>query len=152
MLRRGQHFYKVNRRTLVSLQVENECLQIFMIINNSLPDAKGGAGNLGLAPSQPVRTLEPPLAPQPRLGVGRSTSPGPGDSISSPFSPENLSWSNGTDSYFHTENALNSSVTEPASKLWDFLSFRTVSRYFQPQPTALTPYYLKPHIQHSYSN
>lgn len=50
-------------------------------------------------------------------------------SIFSPFSPwKNLCYSNRTDFfYFHTENPLNSLVTEPALALWHFLSSRMVS-------------------------
>lgn len=43
-------FYVVNRCTLVSLQVEKECLQIFRIINNSLHRCQRQNWKLGSCP------------------------------------------------------------------------------------------------------
>lgn len=84
ILRKGQHFYKVNRCTLVSLQVEKERLQIFRIINNSLPRCQGQSWQPGSCPqaaSEDAGTPTPPT--QAGVGAPQASAQRPRDSISS---------------------------------------------------------------------
>lgn len=150
MLRKGQHFYIVNRCTLVSLQVEKECLQIFRIINNSLHRCQGQNWKLGSCP-QPgsmntvTQTASLPWEPPQRWPWGKGGC-GRGDG-----NKESLAQQQDFQS-FHTENPLNSVFTEPPLKLWAFLSSRMVSlKCFQPQPIPrpLLPKKLKSHKSNS---
>lgn len=145
MLRKGQHFYIVNRCTLVSLQVEKESLQIFRIINNSLHRCQGQNWKLGSCP-QPgspntvTQTASLPWEPPhlwPWGGGGwqqRILGPATGLSVLSHWKPTELG------------------IHRTSVRTMGFLKFYNgVFKCFQPQPTPcpLLPRKLKSHKSNS---